>query len=198
MSEPWGQGPDTVQPSVKWWSSVDGAPKPVVDSRPNRCHCPRHRCSGHLSRQAFLGLVPWPTSLAFPWVLAARCVSVLALACGVATGVLGLAALAAGVLLVAPLALLEPVVLAVAVAAGACVAAADAGVFGAAAVVVLLDLAAAWPGVGALFAVLAAATVGVGVVPAPVLGVAVVAANPRPANVDRVNAVMMSLFMLSP
>ena len=56
--------------------------------------------------------------------------------------------------------------------------------FGAAAVVVLLDLAAA--------------TVGVGVVPAPVLGVAVVAANPRPANVDRVNAVMMSLFMLSP
>ena len=137
-----------------------------------------------ICRQAFLGLVPWPTSLAFPWVLAARCVSVLALACGVATGVLGLAALAAGVLLVALLALLEPVVLAVAVAAGAGVVAADAGVFGAAAVVVLLDLAAA--------------TVGVGVVPAPVLGVAVVAANPRPANVDRVNAVMMSLFMLSP
>lgn len=157
-----------------------------------------------IGRQAFLGLVPWPTSLAFPWVLAARWVSVLALACGDATGVLGLAALAAGVLLVAPLAPLAPFVLAVAVTAGvavdvaADVAAADAGVLGAAAVVVLLDLAPAWPGVGALFAVLVAATVGVGVVVAPVLGVLVVAANPRPANVDRVNAVMMSLFMLSP
>jgi len=164
---------------------------------------------------------------------------VLALACGDATGVLGLAvlappllldagalepketclpaavptagllgALAAGVLLVAPL---EPAALAVAVAAGAAagtaaacagagVVAAVAGVLGAAAMVVVFDLAT-WPDVGALFAVLVAAAAGVVMVVAPVVGVAleaVVAAIPRPANVDRVNAVMMSLFMLSP
>jgi hypothetical protein len=190
-----------------------------------------------ICHQAFLGLVPCPASLAFPWVLAARCVSVLALACGDATGVLGLAvlappllldagalepketclpaavptvallgALAAGVLLVAPL---EPAALAVAVAAGAAagtaaacagVAAAVAGVLGADAMVVVFDLAT-WPDVGALFAVLVAAAAGVVMVVAPVVGVAleaVVAAIPRPANVDRVNAVMMSLFMLSP
>jgi hypothetical protein len=66
--------------------------------------------------------------------------------------------------------------------------------------VVVFDLAT-WPDVGALFAVLVAAAAGVVMVVAPVVGVAleaVVAAIPRPANVDRVNAVMMSLFMLSP